>query len=212
MIEDFSVIKTYRKKAKLTQSQVAEIVGVSSAYIQQLEKGIKTNPSLEVLMKIINLLKIPYSELPEKFSPISDSNLDSLIYHLEKLKEEKITERENFDIYRIEDIFDDTIIDIMNKAIDSKHLNYSRATFSAQEIYEISSFVFNSYILKVNEILERHKKEALLLNKGIQIAKTKLSQNDLSYIENLSPEEQSEILDNANKIANKIIKDKNKEK
>lgn len=208
MIEDFSVIKKYRKKAKLTQSQVAEIVGVSSAYIQQLEKGIKTNPSLEILIKIINLLKIPYSELPEESSPISDSNLDSLIYHLEKLKEEKIKERENFDIASIEDIFDDTIIDIMNKAIDSTHLNYSRDTFSIKEIYEISSFVFNSYILKVNEILERHKKETLLLNKGVNIAKSKLTKKELFNIENLFPEEQSEILDKANEIINKRNKEK----
>lgn len=51
------LLKTKRKSLKLSQSALGELVGVSGAYIQQLEKGIK-NPSLETMNKIARALKI----------------------------------------------------------------------------------------------------------------------------------------------------------
>lgn len=58
MNPDYSFIKEYRKKAGLTQKQLADEVGVSSAYIQQIEKGIKKNPSLKLLYDIASILNI----------------------------------------------------------------------------------------------------------------------------------------------------------
>lgn len=43
----------------------------------------------------------------------------------------------------------------MYLALNSTALNYNIDNFSENELEEISNFVFNSYKLKVNEILER---------------------------------------------------------
>lgn len=56
-------LKRIRKEKMFTQSKLGEIVGVSGAYIQQLEKGIKKNPSIEVLYKIIETLDIEVDDL-----------------------------------------------------------------------------------------------------------------------------------------------------
>lgn len=60
-------LKKWRKKRKLTQSQLGESVGVTGAYIQQLELGKKTNPSIEVIVKLCNALKISPYDLDYKF-------------------------------------------------------------------------------------------------------------------------------------------------
>lgn len=211
-MNDFSVIKKYRKNKKMTQVQVASKVGVSSAYIQQLENGIKTNPNAKIVTKIADLLKIPYNELPDEYNPDKFFDVEWLFSNIETLQEKEAEQKKKFNTYDIEDIFDETILKIMNSATDSEELEYSRKSFSSKEIYEISSFVFNSYLLKVDEILIRHKKDELLLNKGLKIAHSKLSKKDLSYIESLSSKEQNEILEKANEIASKILSIKNKKK
>lgn len=60
---DYTIIKEYRKKAGLTQAKLADLVGVSAAYIQQLEKGIKKNPSLRLIYLIADCLKINVDKL-----------------------------------------------------------------------------------------------------------------------------------------------------
>lgn len=57
-VSNYKIIKEYRQKANLTQQKLADEIGVSAAYIQQLENGIKNNPSLEVLSKISKALNI----------------------------------------------------------------------------------------------------------------------------------------------------------
>lgn len=47
---------------KLSQSALGSLVGVSGAYIQQLEAGTK-NPSIETLKKIADALNIRVNEL-----------------------------------------------------------------------------------------------------------------------------------------------------
>lgn len=60
---DYTVIKEYRIKAGLTQAKLAKSVGVSAAYIQQLENGIKKNPSLRVIYLIADCLEISVDKL-----------------------------------------------------------------------------------------------------------------------------------------------------
>ncbi|MDK2829794.1 MAG: hypothetical protein PWP67_2617 [Clostridium butyricum] len=62
-MNDYKIIKEYRKKAGLTQKQLGDKVNVSSAYIQQLENGVKNNPSLEIIIKISDVLNIPIETL-----------------------------------------------------------------------------------------------------------------------------------------------------
>ena len=50
-------IRTYRKKAGMTQEVMAEKLGLSSKYIQFLEND-RRRPSLKVVYQIANLLEI----------------------------------------------------------------------------------------------------------------------------------------------------------
>ena len=50
-------IKQYRKAAKFSQSQLAEMIGISTKYVSVLERSAKP-PSLETLINIANALNI----------------------------------------------------------------------------------------------------------------------------------------------------------
>lgn len=53
--------KEYRKKAKLTQEEIAEKIDISEKHYGQLERGC-FSPSLETFFKLIEVLNIPLSE------------------------------------------------------------------------------------------------------------------------------------------------------
>lgn len=85
MKPDYSLIKKYRKQAGLTQKELADYVDVSAAYIQQLENGIKTNPSLKLLYSISNVLNIPPREIfqdddTEIYALASDRILNGILF------------------------------------------------------------------------------------------------------------------------------------
>jgi transcriptional regulator with XRE-family HTH domain len=56
-------IKRFRKDAGLTQKSLAEKTGLSFSMISKLESGEQTNPSLETIRKIANVLSITPGEL-----------------------------------------------------------------------------------------------------------------------------------------------------
>lgn len=56
-------LRAARKRANLTQTQLAERVGVTPQYISALEKDIKENPSREIIMRIGEVLDIPFTSL-----------------------------------------------------------------------------------------------------------------------------------------------------
>jgi transcriptional regulator with XRE-family HTH domain len=58
-----SVIKERRTALGLSQRALAQRVGVSDAYITQLETRERTNPSLDVLKKLAKALKVSVAEL-----------------------------------------------------------------------------------------------------------------------------------------------------
>lgn len=55
-------LKQIRKKAHLTQEELANCVGVRRETISQLESG-KGNPSLLTVLKVAKVLKVPVDEL-----------------------------------------------------------------------------------------------------------------------------------------------------
>lgn len=71
-------LKKIRKIKNLTQSQLGNEVNVTGAYIQQLEKGIKHKPSLELLIKLSNVLNIAPIELIENDEKLEDELLKVL--------------------------------------------------------------------------------------------------------------------------------------
>ena len=57
------MIKQRRTKLRLSQRELAKLVGVSDAYITQLETRARINPSLAVLKKLAKALKVTVGEL-----------------------------------------------------------------------------------------------------------------------------------------------------
>lgn len=55
-------IKTARRKADMTQAEVAEKAGIHVNYFAQVERG-EVNPSYEVLESIAKALKVKSSEI-----------------------------------------------------------------------------------------------------------------------------------------------------
>jgi len=71
-------IRDERKKRIYTQEQLAELVGVSDAYIGQIERG-ERSPTLETLVKIANQLGVTIDFLlHDSLVPDDDHYLDQL--------------------------------------------------------------------------------------------------------------------------------------
>ena len=60
-----AVIKKLREREKLTQEGLAKKAGVTQGYIAQLESGLRKNPSLPALRKLVRALGVPVGELLE---------------------------------------------------------------------------------------------------------------------------------------------------
>lgn len=60
------IIPRLREAGKLTQEQVAEDAGVSWRYLQELEAGKGTNPSLNVLRGLMTALDCSWNELADR--------------------------------------------------------------------------------------------------------------------------------------------------
>lgn len=55
-------VKKHRKNSDYTQERLAEMVGISRAYMGYIEQG-RNAPSLEVLSNIAKALRVPLKEL-----------------------------------------------------------------------------------------------------------------------------------------------------
>ena len=229
-----SNIKNMRKTQGLTQKELGQKICKSEISVRKYESG-NVNIPLSTLFDICDALNIGLKEmLGNDFNQYVNNNVNNNFNEAYTILDNRLNKEilkfnkgsnllsrqksmidyttNIIDENGIKELIDSTIVDIMFLACENDKLGYNVDSFTESEITEITAFVYNSYKLKVNEILERHKKETLLLNKGVNIAKSKLSKKDLSSIENLSPEEQLEFLDKANEIATKIIDERNKEK
>lgn len=78
-------IKKHRNERKISQRALAKASGVSFAYIQQLEKGLKKNPSLDILNKIADALDISLDELLNDESTSFSSVLITSILRLDHI-------------------------------------------------------------------------------------------------------------------------------
>jgi transcriptional regulator with XRE-family HTH domain len=69
----------------------------------------------------------------------------------------KYSKIDNFSLDDINNHLRSTLLDLLRFANTSNILNYGLDDFSPDEVNELNNFIFNSYRLKINEILERHK-------------------------------------------------------
>ncbi|UZW13836.1 helix-turn-helix transcriptional regulator [Clostridium pasteurianum] len=84
-------LKRIRKKSKLTQSELGNMVGVTGAYIQQLEKRRKSNPSLEVIVKICDALNV----LPWEITEGDETMSKAIVSYITSLSPEELKESKN---------------------------------------------------------------------------------------------------------------------
>ena len=67
-------IKNIREEKKLGLNETARLAGISPSYLSDIEKGNKTNPSMEVLQKIADALDVSIEEF-FKSEPASQQEL-----------------------------------------------------------------------------------------------------------------------------------------
>ncbi|OPF52521.1 hypothetical protein BH721_04505 [Clostridium baratii] len=161
-------IKFFRKKLNLSQEEFGKKCGLSRNAIYNYENN-KRKPTIETLEKMAEILNITTHQLlltDESLKSLQDllnevdiESNSELVKKKSKEIRSKYAESEEFCLFDIDRIFYSTILEIMSLAYESTTLNYNLSNFSAEELVEIGNFVSNSYKLKVNEILERHKKE-----------------------------------------------------
>lgn len=88
-------VATERKKCGLSQEKLGELVGVTAAYISQIETGVK-NPSYGLLLKLSNALAIPLENLigskSKEFSDPVDQHLLSLLSFLDTSRKMQLLE------------------------------------------------------------------------------------------------------------------------
>lgn len=57
------IIRAKREEAKISLSDLAKELDISPGYLSQIENGVKKNPNLEIILKIINRLDIDLTML-----------------------------------------------------------------------------------------------------------------------------------------------------
>lgn len=67
-------IKSIREEKKLGLNETARLAGISPSYLSDIEKGNKTNPSMEVLQRIADALDVSIKEF-FKSEPASQQQL-----------------------------------------------------------------------------------------------------------------------------------------
>jgi transcriptional regulator with XRE-family HTH domain len=90
-------IKFFRKKAKMTQVELAEKANISRSYLADVERN-RYNPSFDTLKAIASALNVPISSLIGE-EDANNSNLDSKLPELTKKDEMDIAK----DLQRIMD-------------------------------------------------------------------------------------------------------------
>ena len=117
-------ITFYREKRGISKSQLAREIGVSPAYITKLENGEKTNPSLELKVKIANVLEQPLTVFLEN-NP-TNNNIGSKIKSakiLNNLDDNQLSEITGIDKLQLRSIQDGQVnptkmeLEIISKAL-----------------------------------------------------------------------------------------------
>ncbi|WP_313559206.1 helix-turn-helix domain-containing protein [Ruminiclostridium cellobioparum] len=61
MLFDFNLgsrLREFRKKANLSTTKLSEITGISSGYISELENGKKSDPSFEIIYRLLRGINV----------------------------------------------------------------------------------------------------------------------------------------------------------
>jgi XRE family transcriptional regulator, master regulator for biofilm formation len=70
-------VKKYRLRKGLSLSELAERANVAKSYLSSIERNIQSNPSIQFLDKISNVLDVSVEVLLQGDDPIHQSELDA---------------------------------------------------------------------------------------------------------------------------------------
>lgn len=155
-------IKEARKKNKMTQKQLADLISKSERMIQKYENN-EVTPSFDVAKNISEKLNTNISALivNNAIATISDTIEDYKV-EIDKItnilnKDDQIRKNAVLNENIIKKWFLDDVKAIINETlkIDKSILRYNRKDFTDSEIEEIGYFVYLSFNTKINEILSR---------------------------------------------------------
>ncbi|MFR1823129.1 MAG: helix-turn-helix domain-containing protein [Clostridium saudiense] len=136
-------IKLYRKKNKMTKSELARLINVSPSYITKLENGEKENPSLEVKIKIANALGCSITELGESLF----AGTGSMIKGFENMK---LEDQRGDEFKRVADLFEE--FDYQISEINDN--NIDKVEISTFEDGTIMTLEENDFINLGNQLLD----------------------------------------------------------
>lgn len=145
-------LKDYREKNNITKSELSRILHVSPAYITNLEKGKRKNPTPNLLINIASTLDIPIRDLIEENE--IDEKLKILIDRIEELKDQAEYKKKQ----AIKNMYN-SMLDVMN------YVNYLDCDADLEELLnntdlfeDIVSLVRDIIASRINRYNEKYNK------------------------------------------------------
>lgn len=129
-MELFNKLRLYRFESKMSQQEVADVVGISKSKYWRMEKG-EILPDVEELDKLLKLFNITYQEMCDTDFPVVHTIKypPELLENLQNVMKEnsRITEdwKENQTRYHNLKNALHPLLDIRNEALDFPDLDYS---------------------------------------------------------------------------------------
>lgn len=135
------IIKAKREEKNLSLVDFAKMVGISSGYLSQIENGRKSNPKLEIILRIVKELDIDIDMILGLES--HGENLNIKIPSLLKLI---LVKDRNFKVLEDKEVLK-KLCSIIDKALESRYL------IEDQSLYEL--FLEDIYI-QIETIIKRY--------------------------------------------------------
>lgn len=92
-------IKQLRKEKRMTISELAEKAGVAKSYLSSIERNLQSNPSIQFIEKISQVLDVSVNDIINDDNSILESDLDSEWMKIVKEAMESGVSKEQFKEY-----------------------------------------------------------------------------------------------------------------
>ncbi|CEI81455.1 HTH-type transcriptional regulator SinR [Oceanobacillus oncorhynchi] len=92
-------IKQLRQKKRMSLSELAEKAGVAKSYLSSIERDLQSNPSIQFIEKISQVLEVSVKELIIENNSIHETELDSEWVNIVKEAMESGVSKEHFREY-----------------------------------------------------------------------------------------------------------------
>lgn len=118
------VIKSKREEKGYTLSEFAQMIEISAGYLSQIENGRKTNPKLDIILRIIHELDIDI-EMLLGIEPTEDKYLSRIpsLLKLTLAKERNLNTLSDADVLR-------KINSFLNRVLEAKYILENRELYN----------------------------------------------------------------------------------